>query len=102
MYFSDGYTPSEKYFSDGICIFLWVFAHTEVFRFLVVSEVYVIQPRMPELYTHVSSMTLTLNQVCIKNLVAMVSSRTSSGRLTVASFGNSRSIVILSHQQVNS
>ena len=31
-YFSEG-TPSEKYFSDGICIFLWVFARTENARF---------------------------------------------------------------------
>ena len=28
VYFSEG-TPSEKYFSDGIRIFLCVFAHTE-------------------------------------------------------------------------
>jgi len=33
--FSDG-TPSEKYFSVGIRIFLWVFAHTGVFKFPVV------------------------------------------------------------------
>jgi hypothetical protein len=31
--FSDG-TPSEKYFSVGIHIFLWVFAHIEVFKIL--------------------------------------------------------------------
>ena len=33
--FSDG-TPSEKYFSVGIRIFPWVFAHTEIFEFPVV------------------------------------------------------------------
>ena len=34
--FSDG-TPSEKYFSMGIRIFPWVFAHTEIFEFPVVN-----------------------------------------------------------------
>ena len=34
-YFSEG-TPSEKYFSDGIRIFLCVFAHTEKYEILVV------------------------------------------------------------------
>ena len=33
--FSDG-TLSEKYFSVGICIFLWIFAHTKVFEIPVV------------------------------------------------------------------
>jgi len=33
--FSDG-TPSEKYFSVGIQIFPWIFAHTEIFEFPVV------------------------------------------------------------------
>ena len=33
--FSDG-TPSEKYFSVGIRIFPWVFAHIEIFEFSVV------------------------------------------------------------------
>jgi len=35
--FSDG-TPSEKYFSVGIRIFLWVFARTGVFEFPVLSR----------------------------------------------------------------
>ena len=35
--FSEG-TPLEKYFSVGIRIFPWVFAHTEIFEFLVVQE----------------------------------------------------------------
>jgi len=35
VYFSDG-TPLEKYFSDGIRIVLWVFAHTEQIEFPVV------------------------------------------------------------------
>jgi hypothetical protein len=30
-------TPSEKYISVGIRIFLWVFAHTGIFEFLVVA-----------------------------------------------------------------
>ena len=34
--FSDG-TPSEKYFSMGIRIFPWVFTHTEVFEFPLVT-----------------------------------------------------------------
>ena len=37
--FSDG-TPSEKYFSVGIRIFPWVFAHTEIFEFPVVAVVW--------------------------------------------------------------
>ena len=36
-YFSVG-TPSEKYFSMGIRIFPWVFAHTEQFEFPVVRD----------------------------------------------------------------
>ena len=36
-YFSEG-TPSEKYFSDGIRIFLCVFAHTEKTEFPVVDH----------------------------------------------------------------
>jgi hypothetical protein len=34
--FSNG-TPSEKYFSVGIQIFPWVFAHIEIFEFPVVN-----------------------------------------------------------------
>ena len=37
MLFSDG-TPSEKYFSVGIRIFLWVFARTEKCEIPVVIE----------------------------------------------------------------
>ena len=37
MYFSEG-TQSEKYFSDGIRIFLCVFAHTEKCEFPVVNQ----------------------------------------------------------------
>ena len=37
MLFSNG-TPSEKYFFMGIQIFLWVFAHTEIFEFRVVID----------------------------------------------------------------
>ena len=36
-YFSEG-TPSEKYFSDGIRIFPWVFVHTEIFEFPVAQR----------------------------------------------------------------
>ena len=46
-YFSEG-TPSEKYFSDGIRIFLCVFADTEECEFSVVNSAKKIEKSKPQ------------------------------------------------------
>ena len=63
MLFSDG-TPSEKYFSVGIRIFPWVFAHTEIFEFPVVYT-----GQYTEVGNGGSDWFLVLVLICIKPYV---------------------------------